>query len=162
MPIFNEAEYRKSVGAFATGVVVVTGIQDQKPLGFAAQSFISLSLDPPLVAFCPARASSSWPKMRATGRFAVNILALSQQATCNAMAQSGDDKFANVDWVPSEGGLPEIVDALAFLECDIEAEHEGGDHTIVVGRVRLHRRHREQHAPLLYFQSAYGSFGKLT
>ncbi|HBW99373.1 MAG TPA: monooxygenase, partial [Gammaproteobacteria bacterium] len=95
---FDSATYRQTMGDFATGVVVVTGLVDEQPIGFAAQSFVSLSLDPPLIAFSPAKSSLSWPKIRASRHFGINILSEDQQSVCIDMAQSGGDKFANVRW----------------------------------------------------------------
>ena len=155
---FDSATYRQIMGNFATGVVVVTGLVDDQPVGFAAQSFVSLSLDPPLVGFSPAKSSLSWPKIRASGQFGINILGEDQQKVCADMAQSGVDKFANVQWQLGLTGVPKLDGVLAFIECSIEDEHDAGDHTIVVGRVRDCARVQGESAPLLYFRSAYGSF----
>ena len=155
---FDQTAFRQTMGNFATGVVVVTGLPDGEPVGFAAQSFVSLSLEPPLVAFSPGKSSSSWPRIRQSGSFGINILGQDQQDVCVDMAQSETDKFANVSWRSGTTGAPMLEDVLAFVECSIEAEHDAGDHTIVVGRVLGHQRVRNQAAPLLYFRSAYGSF----
>ena len=156
--VFDQTAFRQTMGNFATGVVVVTGLSDGEPVGFAAQSFVSLSLDPPLVAFSPGKSSSSWPRIRDTGSFGINILGQDQQGVCNDMAQSGQDKFANVSWRSGGTGAPMLADVLAFIECSIEAEHDAGDHTIVVGRVQDYQRVRNEAAPLLYFRGMYGSF----
>ena len=156
--VFDQTAYRQTMGNFATGVVVVTGLLDGEPIGFAAQSFVSLSLDPPLVAFCPGKLSSSWPMIRESSSFGINILGEDQQGVCNDMAQSGQDKFANVSWRSGATGAPMLENVLAFVECSIEAEHDAGDHTIVVGRVQGYQRIRNEAAPLLYFRSVYGSF----
>lgn len=155
---FDSATYRQTMGNFATGVVVVTGLVEDQPIGFAAQSFVSLSLDPPLVAFSPAKSSSSWPKIRESGHFGINILGENQRDVCVGMAQSGVDKFANVQWQSGLTGAPKLQGVLAFIECSIEDEHDAGDHTIVVGRVQDCARADSDSAPLLYFRSAYGSF----
>ncbi|NCF43826.1 MAG: flavin reductase [Proteobacteria bacterium] len=157
---FDATAFRQTMGNFATGVVVVTGLHDGVPIGFAAQSFVSLSLQPPLVAFSPGKLSSSWPKIRVGGSFGINILSHEQQTVCDDMARSGADKFANVDWQGTTTGVPMLNDVLAFIECSIEAEHDAGDHTIVVGRVQDYQRIRGESAPLLYFRSAYGSFAQ--
>ena len=86
MSDFDERTFRNVMGNFCTGVVVATGLHEGAPAGFAAQSFVSLSLDPPLVALCPGKNSSSWPKLRDSGSFCVNILAADQQPICDAMA----------------------------------------------------------------------------
>ncbi len=156
--VFDQTAFRQTMGNFATGVVVVTGLFEGEPVGFAAQSFVSLSLDPPLVAFSPGKSSSSWPRIRDTGSFGINILGQDQQGVCDDMAQSGQDKFANVSWRSGGTGAPMLADVLAFIECSIEAEHDAGDHTIVVGRVQDYQRVRNEAAPLLYFRSMYGSF----
>ena len=155
---FDESAFRQTMGNFATGVVVVTGLLEQEPIGFAAQSFVSLSLNPPLVAFSPGKSSSSWPKIRQSGSFGINILGQDQQAVCADMAQSGADKFANVHWRSGITGAPILENVLAFIECTLEAEHDAGDHTIVVGRVVDFQSVNGQSAPLLYFRSLYGSF----
>ena len=156
--VFDQTAFRQTMGNFATGVVVVTGLSEGEPVGFAAQSFVSLSLDPPLVAFSPGKSSSSWPRIRHSGSFGINILGQDQQGVCNDMAQSGQDKFANVSWRSGGTGAPMLADVLAFIECSIEAEHDAGDHTIVVGRVQDYQRVRNEAAPLLYFRGMYGSF----
>jgi flavin reductase (DIM6/NTAB) family NADH-FMN oxidoreductase RutF len=104
--------------------------------------------------------SSSWPKIRASGGFGINILSHDQQSVCDDMARSGADKFANVDWQSGATGMPMLSNVLAFIECSLEAEHDAGDHTIVVGRVKDYQRIRGEAAPLLYFRSAYGSFAQ--
>lgn len=154
---FDSATYRQTMGDFATGVVVVTGLVDEQPIGFAAQSFVSLSLDPPLIAFSPAKSSLSWPKIRASRHFGINILGEDQQSVCIDMAQSGVDKFANVRWQSGLTGAPKLHGVLAFIECSIEDEHDAGDHTIVVGRVQDCVRVESDSAPLLYFRSEYRS-----
>jgi flavin reductase (DIM6/NTAB) family NADH-FMN oxidoreductase RutF len=89
-------EFRDTLGHFCSGVVIATGCVEGEPAGFAAQSFTSVSLDPPLVALCPAKSSTSWPKLRASGSFCINILAAHQQGVCDIFAQSGIDKFAAI------------------------------------------------------------------
>lgn len=149
---------RDTLGRFCTGVVLATGVFEGRPCGFAAQSFVSLSLDPPLVALCPARTSSSWPLLRASGSFCINVLGAQQKALCDAFARSGGDKFAGVDWRAGATGSPIVDDVLAWVDCDLEAEHEAGDHTIAVGRVRDLRIMDADGDPLLFFGGRYGAF----
>jgi 3-hydroxy-9,10-secoandrosta-1,3,5(10)-triene-9,17-dione monooxygenase reductase component len=139
-------DLRRVLGSFATGVVVVTGEDDEGPVGFSCQSFASVSLDPPLVLFCPAHTSASWPRIAATGRFVVNVLAL--------IATSGVDKFAGVDWSPTDWG-PAIEDVLAQVMCTVQDVHPAGDHDIVVGHVQQLVTPRED-GPLLFFRGDYG------
>ena len=148
------------MGNFCTGVVIATGMHDGQPAGFAAQSFVSLSLDPPLVALCPGKSSSSWPRLRDSGSFCINILAADQKAVCDAMATSGGDKFAGLDWRVGVTGSPIIAGVLGYVDCDLEAEHDAGDHTIAVGRIRDVHIDKEDDA-LLFFRGAYGTFTDL-
>ena len=153
---FNARQFRTTLGQFASGVVIATGCHEGEPAGFAAQSFTSLSLDPPLVALCPARSSKSWPKLRDSGGFCINILAAGQQSVSDVFARSGIDKFAELDWRPGTTGSPVLTGALAYIDCDLVEEHDAGDHTIAVGRVRdLAVLHAEQ-GPLVFFRGAYG------
>ena len=154
----DPALFRRTLGQFCSGVVIATGVLDGQPAGFAAQSFSSLSLDPPLVALFPGRASSSWPKLRDSGSFCINVLSAAQQSLCERFAQSGADKFADVDWRPGPTGSPILQGVLAYIDCTLEAEHDGGDHTIAVGRVRELAIDNADGAPLLFFRGAYGSF----
>ncbi len=146
--------FRDVLGRFASGITVVTSLADDGPAGFACQSFASLSLDPPLVLFCVAKTSTSWPRIRATGRFAVNILAADQRDECRAFAVPGGDKFAGTAWSRSVHGTAHLDGALAVVDCLIDDVHEAGDHHVVIGAVRDLRDHRD-HPPLLYFRGAY-------
>lgn len=145
---------RRVLGSFASGVVVVTGSTPDGPVGMTCQSFASVSLEPPLVLFCPARTSASWPRIQVTGRFVVNVLAADQQEVCQAFAQRREDKFAGIGWTPSREG-PVLDGALAQVHCDVADVHPAGDHLIVVGAVRQLGLARE-HGPLLFFRGGYG------
>lgn len=163
-PIFDQKDFRATMGQFCTGVVVVTAAAvapDEQPAGFVAQSFVSLSLDPPLIAICPAKTSTSWPKLRAAGAFCVNMLHAGQVDLCNQFARSGGDKFAGVDWQPGASGAPILADTLAWIECTLHDEVEAGDHTIAVGRVTAFERTAPGADPLLFFRGAYGSFSDI-
>jgi flavin reductase (DIM6/NTAB) family NADH-FMN oxidoreductase RutF len=153
--------FRTTLGQFCSGVVIATGCLDGIPAGFAAQSFTSLSLDPPLVGLCPAKTSTSWPRLRDSGRFCINILAADQKPVCDLFAKSGIDKFASIDWRPGLTGSPIITGALAYIDCELVAEHDAGDHTIAVGRVLDLDIANPEGAPLLFFRGAYGQFGGL-
>ena len=153
------AAFRAALGHFCTGVVIATGCVDGQPTGFAAQSFSSVSLDPPLIALCPAKTSTSWPKLRSSGSFCVNILGADQKVVCETFARSGIDKFADIKWRAGVTGSPIIEGIVAYIDCDLETEHDAGDHTIAIGRVReLHIVQTTQAAPLLFFRGGYGSF----
>ncbi|MFF8016296.1 flavin reductase [Streptomyces sp. NPDC007929] len=132
-------EFRRVLGNFATGVTVITAPPDTPggpPAGFACQSFTSLSLDPPLVAFMVGRTSSTWPRIARAGVFCVNVLGAGQEELCRAFAVSGADKFAGVAYDATPvSGAPRLTGAVAWIDCAIHAVHTGGDHLIVVGRV---------------------------
>ncbi|WP_153505229.1 flavin reductase family protein [Cumulibacter manganitolerans] len=148
--------FRAVLGNFASGVAVVTASDDGVPVGLTAQSFMSLSLDPPLVMFCPNRTSTSWPRIQHAKHFAANILAEGQDDLGLKFARSGGDKFAGVPWSPGPSGAPLLEGVLAHIDCTIEAVHAGGDHLIVVGRV-LHLAAATELKPLVYFRSSFES-----
>ncbi|MFE3036343.1 flavin reductase family protein [Streptomyces canus] len=131
----DPTEFRRVLGNFATGVTVITA-PGTPPAGFACQSFSSLSLDPPLVAFMVGRTSTTWPRIARAGVFCVNVLSAAQGELCRAFAVSGADKFAGVPHDPAPAsGSPRLAGTLAWIDCTIHAVHTGGDHLIVVGRV---------------------------
>lgn len=147
--------FRQVLGCHATGVAVITAVAaDGQPVGMAVTSFTSISLNPPLVAFCPDKRSSTWPRIELAGRFCVNLLAQEQEIVCRTFATPGADKFANLDYHVSPHGVPVIANALATIECDVHSVLEGGDHWIVLGRVRAMQASADGR-PLLFFRSAY-------
>ena len=161
MTDFDERAFRNAMGNFCTGVVIATGLNEGEPAGFAAQSFVSLSLDPPLVALCPAKSSGSWPKIRDSGSFCINILTCEQKAVCDVMAISGGDKFASLTWTSGTTGSPILDGVMGYIDCDLETEHDAGDHTIAVGRVRDFKIIQDGIGPLLFFRGQYGDFDPL-
>ncbi|KAA6219015.1 flavin reductase [Streptomyces filamentosus] len=155
----DPAEFRRVLGHFPSGVTLVTTLDDTGPTGFACQSFASLSLDPPLVAFMVARTSTTWPRIAAAGTFCVNVLGAGQGPLCRAFAVSGADKFAGVDWTPAPAtGAPRLVGVPAWIDCAITAVHTGGDHLIVVGRVEALGAEEEDGEPLLFHRGRFGRF----
>ena len=147
--------FRDVLGRFASGVTVVTTISGGEPVGMTCQSFSSVSLDPPLVLFIPAKTSSAWPLIQRSGKFCVNFLADGQADLSNQMASRGSDKFAGVEWEPSEAtGSPALAGALGYIDCSVHAVHEAGDHYVVIGRVlALHATDAED--PLLFYRGKY-------
>ena len=157
-PRIQPAQLRSVLGRFVTGVTLITAVDDGEPVGLAANSFTSVSLDPPLVAFCAGHSSDTWPRIQRAGAFAVNVLDEEQQVLCTAFAAKGADRYAGLDWQRGTmTGSPVIPGSLAWLECHIEAEHPAGDHTIVVGRV-LDMGMGGSGRPLVFFG---GGFGRL-
>ncbi len=147
--------FRHVLGHLPTGACVVTTMGPSgRPLGLSCNSFTSVSLSPPLVSFCPAKASTTWPLMRPSGGFAVNVLSERQHETCRQFSRRGVDRFAGVDWRESSRGNP-FEGALAWLECELVDEHDAGDHTIVVAAV--HALDSPGTAgPLVVFRGRYG------
>ncbi|RAG82154.1 flavin reductase [Streptacidiphilus pinicola] len=164
-PALQEAaenrQLRDALGHFATGITVITAAgEDGQPVGFACQSFSSLSLDPPLICFNVARTSTSWPRIARAGAFCVNVLADDQGELCRSFAVSastGADKFAGVAWQAAPAtGSPRLEGALAWVDCTIHAVHTGGDHLIVLGRIReLAAPRGEQAGPLVFYRSNF-------
>ncbi|MEU2154629.1 flavin reductase family protein [Streptomyces sp. NPDC019396] len=156
----DPGEFRRVLGHFASGVTVVTAhdAEGGGPAGFACQSFASLSLDPPLVAFMVARTSTSWPRIARAGAFCVNVLGAHQGGLCRAFAVSGADKFAGVGHRPAPvTGSPRLDHVPAWIDCTIRAVHTGGDHLIVVGRVEALGAEPDGE-PLLFHQGRFGRF----
>jgi len=156
LPAFDPALFRDAMGRFATGVTIVSGIDDGEPVGFTCQSFVSLSIDPPYVAVAPARTSTSWPRIARSGSFCVNVLGEHQEELCRGFAVSGGAKFAGVDWHPAPGtGAPVIEGSLAWVDCRVELVHDAGDHELILGRV-LDLGIGEG-SPLLFFRSRFAT-----
>jgi len=151
----DAVEFRKVLGQFATGVTIITAMDDDEPTGVAANSFTSVSLDPPLVLFCVALTSTTWPRIERARRFAVNILGEHQEELCRLFAAKEVDRFAQVDWHVGVGGSPVLHDCIAYLDCEFWAEYDGGDHIIVVGRV-LDLGVDHDAGPLVFYQGQYG------
>jgi len=148
------ALYRQVLGHFATGVTVITAVDSGEPVGMAANSFTSVSLDPPLVLFCAGTSSTTWPRIDAAGAYAVNILAGDQEEVSRKFAAKDGDRFEGVGWSTAVTGSPILDGALAYLDCTIEARHDAGDHVLVVGRVVDLAVPREG-PPLLFFRGGY-------
>jgi 3-hydroxy-9,10-secoandrosta-1,3,5(10)-triene-9,17-dione monooxygenase reductase component len=147
--------FRDALGRFPTGVAFVTALADGEPAGLIVSSLTSVSLEPPLVSFCPSRRSLTWSRMRRTQRFGVNVLGRRHERFARSASPPGADRFADVDWELGPGGVPLITDAVAALECDTVAEHPAGDHWIVVGRVHSIRM-SPLDDPLVFFAGTIG------
>ena len=153
-PAPDARSFREALGRFATGVAFVTAAPDGEPAGLIVNSLTSVSLDPPLVSFCPSRSSLTWQRMRRAGRFGVSVLGRHHEPFAIRATPAGADRFAGLDWRPGRGGAPLLTDALATLECEIVAEYPAGDHWIVVGRVH-DLRISQVSEPLVFFAGAF-------
>lgn len=129
--------YKNVMGSFPSGVTVITTLDDDGDVvGLTASAFSSLSMDPPLVLFCPNYTSDSYPMLIRNRRFAIHLLSGTQQNEAYTFARKGKDKAAGLDWVLSELGNPLLPNATAIIECELWREYEGGDHAIMVGAVK--------------------------
>jgi flavin reductase (DIM6/NTAB) family NADH-FMN oxidoreductase RutF len=154
----DQARFRAVMGSFCTGLTVVTGFgRDGDPVGFTCQAFASLSLDPPLVMICPARSSTTWPLLRASGRLCVNVLRSDQQQLSHRFATWPTGRFEGVDWHLTPRGVPRLGNCLASVDCEVVNEYDGGDHTIVVAAVT--GLHDNEGDPLLFFRGGYSAPG---
>lgn len=148
--------FRTVLSQFGSGVAVVTTMSGDEPVGLTCQSFSSVSLDPPLVLFVPAKTSRAWPRIQRAGRFCINVLSAEQADLSDRMASRGVDKFAGVDWTPSRHtGSPVLSGTLAHIDCTVHAVHEAGDHYVVIGRALDLQVGTEGSDPLLFFRGQY-------
>ncbi len=127
-------EFRSALGCFATGVTIVTTQTASGPLGMTANSFSSLSMTPPLVMWAPAKSSLRYPHFVEAKHFAIHVLHEGQQDLALAFARQGD-AFDPTIWQANAQNVPVIADCLARFECSAHAVHDGGDHSIIVGKV---------------------------
>lgn len=150
--------YRDVLGRYPTGVTLITAMDDEEPLAMVIGSFVSVSMDPPLVGFLPGKDSYTWGRMQGARSFCVNVLAESQADLSNAFFRKDVDPWEMVEWHPSEGtGSPMIPSCLASIDC---VEHEvvdAGDHWFVLGRV-VGLSHVDEGLPLVFLGGRYGSF----
>jgi 3-hydroxy-9,10-secoandrosta-1,3,5(10)-triene-9,17-dione monooxygenase reductase component len=156
--------FRQVLGHFCTGVTVITTVDADGPAGFTCQSFAAVSLDPPLVLFCPGRSSATWPRISRAGHFCANVLADEQRELARVFAGhgagpgagGGAGKFDGVGWSPAPSGAPVLDGALAWVTAEVADVHEAGDHYLVTGRVTGLRACRPG-PPLLFYKGRYAA-----
>jgi 4-hydroxyphenylacetate 3-hydroxylase, reductase component len=153
-PSDDQRAFRRALGQFATGVAIMTASAGDRLAGVTANSFSSVSLDPPLVLWSLERKAQSLPIFREASHFAVNVLAANQVALSTRFARSGPEKFSETTWMPGNGGAPLIEGVAACFECVRTAEYDGGDHLILIGRVERFARFERE---VLVF--AHGRYG---
>ena len=156
-PVMDSRMIRDVMGHYPTGVVVVTGIVDDEPVGMVVGTFSSVSLEPPLVSFMPMTTSASYAKLRTAKHLVVSVLADDQLQACRTLASKDPNKFEKVSWSPSSKGAPMIDGAVAYVHGQIDQEIEAGDHYITLlayDEVAVNR----PVTPLLFFQGGYGGF----
>ncbi len=155
MADFSDKDLRNALGRFATGVTIVTTMTERGPLGITVNSFASVSLNPPLVLWSPARKSARFPAFEAASHFAVHVLAEDQEDIARAFAQTGIEAFDTLPYTEGHGRAPLIDGCVARFECAHAAGHDGGDHLIVVGEVLACQAW--DRPPLLFYRGAFGS-----
>lgn len=152
----DAAHFRRVFGHLPTGVTVVTAFVGESPVGMAANSVTSVSLEPPLLLICPARTSTTWPALRDARRFCVNVLAHEHERVSRQFAATGVDRFEGVPWHRRQAG-PALDEAVAWIDCELDAEHPAGDHTIAIAKV-LDLDVSGAYRPLVFFGGRYGTF----
>jgi 3-hydroxy-9,10-secoandrosta-1,3,5(10)-triene-9,17-dione monooxygenase reductase component len=152
----DQSWFRRVLGRYPTGVCAITALDPGGgPTGMTVGSFTSVSLEPELVAFLPAKSSTSWPLIREAGNFCANVLAADQEHVCRAFATRGGQKFEGLNWRLSAGGAPIIDGSVAWIDCAIEQVLEAGDHYIVIAGVRALDLGRIA-PPLVFYHGRYG------
>jgi flavin reductase (DIM6/NTAB) family NADH-FMN oxidoreductase RutF len=159
-PVIDSGDFRQVLGHFPTGVTVVTAAGADRPIGVAIGSFVSISLDPPLVGFFLGTESGSWPPMEAAGHFCVNVLSSAQQELCGVMASKSDDKFEGVETTPAPGsGAPVLPGIHAMVDCRIDQVVPAGDHNLIIGRVLALDVTDADAVPMIFHKGQYRSVG---
>jgi len=148
--------FRQVLGHFCTGITIITAAHDGEPIGFSCQAFTALSLDPPLVLFCPALTSTTWPRIEQTGYFCANVLTADQGDLATLFGRSSADRFTTVDWVPDSAGSPIINGVLTWVSCKVVGTHTIGDHYVVIGQV-LELGECGPQRPLLFYRGRYST-----
>ncbi len=151
----NHRAYRNALGSFTTGVTVVTAMTADGPIGMTVNSFASVSLDPPLVLWSPAKNSSRYGAFTGARHFAIHVLSADQDHLSAAFTRGGSG-FDGIDVRFNDEGVPVLPGTLARFECAEQAQHDAGDHTIIIGKV-LRVAHR-QGEPLCFSGGRFGRF----
>lgn len=158
-PVFSPTDdslaFRRALGSFATGVTIVTAPGPEGPVGITANSFASVSLDPPLVLWSPAKASRRFGYFAEAPNFAIHVLGADDLSICEGFSRA-HSAFDNLDWSENAQGVPLIHGVAARFECSLEVSHDAGDHLIIVGRVT--RAMHTHQAPLVFHAGQMGGF----
>lgn len=155
-PETDQRAFRHALGAFATGVTVVTTGTPDGPLGITVNSFTSVSMEPPLVLWCPAKWSKRYAPFAGARHFAIHVLGADQKAIADGFSRDGG-AFAGLDWAADANGVPLIDGVQARFVCETWAVHDAGDHAIVVGRVT--EAARASGPGLVFHGGVWGRFG---
>jgi flavin reductase (DIM6/NTAB) family NADH-FMN oxidoreductase RutF len=151
-------DMRRVLSAFPTGVTAVAALVRGQPIGITANSFTSVSLEPPIVLICVAHTSTTWPTLRRAARLGISVLGAHQERQGRALSARGTDRFASVQWQVTDGGAVLLEGASAWLDCSIERQIPAGDHDIVL--LRVHALDADVSVPPLVFHgSRYRALG---
>ena len=151
---------RRVFGCFPSGVTAVCAVVDGDPVGIAASSFTSVSIDPPLVSVCVQDSSRTWPRLRRAARIGLSVLSFGQDSTCHALAAREGDRFSGVRWLPSADGAVFIEGAAAVLDCTLHSELPAGDHVIAL--LRIERVHADPDVtPLIFHGSRFRQLAEM-
>jgi flavin reductase (DIM6/NTAB) family NADH-FMN oxidoreductase RutF len=153
MTTVTPRDFRFALGQYATGVAVITALEEDRPIGLTVNSFASVSLDPPLVLWCIDKGSPLCAAFSNADHYAVHVLEESQQSVSRLFADDSADKFAGLDVRRGIHGLPLLDTHIALLQCEVVNRHEAGDHLILIGEV-LDIQH-QQGDPMLFFSGDY-------
>ena len=153
---FDTKAFRQALGAFPTGVAVVTATTEAEPVGITVNSFTSVSLDPPLVLWCLKNDSQRFTSFVEAGHYTISILGTEHEDVSSRLAKQGEHRLHDMGLMATELGPPALADALAVFECEAYAMHDAGDHKILIGRVLRFAR-RDAGAPLVYHRGRYGA-----
>ena len=148
----DPATLRRVLAAFPTGVTALAALVDGVPVGMAANSFTSVSLDPPLVSVCVATTSETWPRLRRASRIGVSVLSHEQEAASRSLASRGIDRFAALSWHATEDGAILLDGASAWFDCSLDREIRAGDHEIVL--LNVHGLGTDPQTPPLVFHGS--------
>lgn len=152
----SPGSFREMLGHYSSGINIIAGRNGDELVGFTCQSFMSVSLHPPLIAFCVNKASASYPKIRNSASFSVNVLSHQQIEFSRQFARKSESRWVGVEWSETLRKNPVLKDSLLWLDCEIASEFEAGDHLIVVGLVLDgSTTMKEEHEPLVYFRGKY-------
>ncbi|HEY2078041.1 MAG TPA: flavin reductase family protein [Streptosporangiaceae bacterium] len=149
----GDEQLRRVFAAFPTGVAAVAAVIDGEPSGLAASSFVSVSLDPPLVSVCVAHTSTTWPTLRSAGRLGISVLGDHQEQASRQLSSRTAGRFAGLDWRATADGAVLLSEASAWFDCSLEQEIPAGDHNIVL--LRVHDLGASEVMPLVFHGSRY-------
>jgi flavin reductase (DIM6/NTAB) family NADH-FMN oxidoreductase RutF len=154
-------QLRRVFGAFPSGVTAIAALIDGEPVGIAASSFTSVSLDPALVSVCVAHTSTTWPTLSRATHFGLSVLGSDQNEVCRQLAARTGDRFAGIGWRATAEGAVLLDEASAWLACTIHQVVRAGDHDIVLLQVESHRLHPDpERAPLVFHASQFKLLGR--